>query len=230
MRTTDVRPLHLLQMKQLIEFVQPFDQLAFKSHGRVAMSGAQRRGLDTIDRCGRQLLQELQLNGCATGLEINVQARRSLRVSHHAGYIPLWAVLGMRFRTMEANCVPFGKCQTFILCKLQGRLKSLYSIHKKMQRKNVGLAEIYDARALRVVIDDGGDRQNEEAIIACYQVRLQRMRCRPLHRRNCQAKSSTSQLICRGVATSPPAPAQLPSKAQHITADLQGRRNLGAPC
>ena len=62
-------------------------------------------------------------------------------------------------------------------CKLQGRLKSLYSIHKKMQRKNVGLAEIYDARALRVVIDDGGDRQNEEAIIACYQVRTQRMQC-----------------------------------------------------
>jgi hypothetical protein len=74
MRTTDMRPLHLLQMKQLIEFVQPFDQLAFKSHGRVALSGAQRRGLDTIDRCGRQLLQELQLNGCATGLDINVQA------------------------------------------------------------------------------------------------------------------------------------------------------------
>jgi (p)ppGpp synthase/HD superfamily hydrolase len=55
-------------------------------------------------------------------------------------------------------------------CVLQGRLKSLYSIHKKMQRKNVGLEEIYDARALRVVIDDGGNRQNEEAIIACYQV------------------------------------------------------------
>jgi Region found in RelA / SpoT proteins len=89
-------------------------------------------------------------------------------------------------------------------CKLQGRLKSLYSIHKKMQRKNVGLAEIYDARALRVVIDDGGDRQNEEAIIACYQVRLQRMRRRPLHRRNCQAKSGTSQLICKGATTSEP--------------------------
>lgn len=65
----------LPQMKQLIEFVQPFDQLAFKSHGRISLSGAQRRGLDTIDRCGRQLLQELQLNGCASGLDINVQVR-----------------------------------------------------------------------------------------------------------------------------------------------------------
>lgn len=55
---------------------------------------------------------------------------------------------------------------------LQGRLKSLYSIHKKMVRKGVGLEEIYDARALRVVIDDGGNRQNGEAITACYQVFL----------------------------------------------------------
>lgn len=117
-------------MKQLIDSVQPFDQLAFKSHGRVALSGAQRRGLDTIDRCGRQLLQELQLNGCATGLDI----------------------------------------------RTEGRLKSLYSTYKKMQRKGVGLEEIYDARALRVIINDGGNRQNPEAMAACYQVQAAALR------------------------------------------------------
>lgn len=53
---------------------------------------------------------------------------------------------------------------------MQGRLKSLYSTYKKMQRKGVGLKEIYDARALRVIINDGGDRQNPEAMAACYQV------------------------------------------------------------
>ena len=41
-----------------------------------------------------------------------------------------------------------------------------------MQRKGVALDEIYDARALRVVIDDGGVRNSEEAIAACYQVQL----------------------------------------------------------
>jgi Region found in RelA / SpoT proteins len=212
MRTTDVRPLHLLQMKQLIEFVQPFDQLAFKSHGRVALSGAQRRGLDTIDRCGRQLLQELQLNGCATGLEINVQASGNRLASDCSS--PCWPHIRVGRKLVHISsqgsvqmsrvlcyCCGF---RGVMSCKLQGRLKSLYSIHKKMQRKNVGLAEIYDARALRVVIDDGGDRQNEEAIIACYQVRLQRMRCRPPHRRNCQARNSASQLVCKGVTASEP--------------------------
>ena len=89
----------------------------------------------------------------------------------------------------------YGKYRPLRSFKLQGRLKSLYSIHKKMQRKNVGLAEIYDARALRVVIDDGGDRQNEEAIIACYQVRPQRiMQCCCLHQKS-QQRSVTLHLL-----------------------------------
>lgn len=62
------------QIKRLVESVQPFDQLAFKSHQRLLqLSGARRRGLDVIESCGRQLLQDLQLNGCATGLDINIQ-------------------------------------------------------------------------------------------------------------------------------------------------------------
>jgi len=59
------------------------------------------------------------------------------------------------------------------LCCPQGRLKSLYSIQRKMQRKGVALEEIYDARALRVVIDDGGDRNSDAALTACYQARNQ---------------------------------------------------------
>lgn len=42
-------------------------------------------------------------------------------------------------------------------CKLhclQGRLKSAYSVHRKMQRKKVPLLQVYDARALRIMIDD----------------------------------------------------------------------------
>ena len=40
------------------------------------------------------------------------------------------------------------------LIGLQGRLKSLHSVWRKMQRKKASLAEVYDARALRIVVDD----------------------------------------------------------------------------
>jgi hypothetical protein len=40
----------------------------------------------------------------------------------------------------------------------QGRLKSLYSTFRKMARKRVPLTEVFDARALRVVVDDDGGR------------------------------------------------------------------------
>jgi (p)ppGpp synthase/HD superfamily hydrolase len=33
--------------------------------------------------------------------------------------------------------------------EVQGRLKSLHSMHCKMQRKNVPVSQIYDARAIR---------------------------------------------------------------------------------
>lgn len=37
---------------------------------------------------------------------------------------------------------------------VEGRLKSLYSVHRKMARKGISLAEVFDARALRVVVSD----------------------------------------------------------------------------
>ncbi len=36
----------------------------------------------------------------------------------------------------------------------QGRIKSLHSIWRKMARKRVALAQVFDARALRIVVDD----------------------------------------------------------------------------
>lgn len=53
---------------------------------------------------------------------------------------------------------------------VQGRLKSLYSTFRKMGRKGVPLSEVYDARALRVVVDDEGGRRQAEAIAACYKL------------------------------------------------------------
>jgi len=44
-----------------------------------------------------------------------------------------------------------------IAARISGRAKHLYSIWRKMQRKGVGLAEVYDVRALRVMVDSSAD-------------------------------------------------------------------------
>lgn len=50
---------------------------------------------------------------------------------------------------------------TGVQADIQGRPKHLYSIHRKMQRKNVDLDQIFDALAVRILVDD---------IPACYTV------------------------------------------------------------
>lgn len=51
--------------------------------------------------------------------------------------------------------------QAGITADVAGRPKHIYSIWKKMQRKSVGFDELYDIRAIRVLVDDIG---------ACYSV------------------------------------------------------------
>lgn len=53
---------------------------------------------------------------------------------------------------------------------MQGRIKSLYSMHRKMARKRVSLGEVFDARALRVVVDDANGRRLQAAVEACYAI------------------------------------------------------------
>jgi (p)ppGpp synthase/HD superfamily hydrolase len=51
---------------------------------------------------------------------------------------------------------------------VQGRLKSLWSTHMKMQRKACGAREVYDARALRVVVEDTSTHDAGVETEACY--------------------------------------------------------------
>eukprot|EP00271_Cylindrocystis_brebissonii_P016429 TRINITY_DN3998_c0_g1_i1.p1 TRINITY_DN3998_c0_g1~~TRINITY_DN3998_c0_g1_i1.p1 ORF type:complete len:1172 (+),score=255.30 TRINITY_DN3998_c0_g1_i1:756-4271(+) len=51
---------------------------------------------------------------------------------------------------------------------LSGRLKSVYSAYCKMRRKGVGLDQVYDARALRVVVGDAGGALRQLAVEGCY--------------------------------------------------------------
>ncbi|XP_077234872.1 uncharacterized protein LOC143877037 isoform X2 [Tasmannia lanceolata] len=48
------------------------------------------------------------------------------------------------------------------------RLKSLYSIYCKMKRKDVGIRQVYDARALRVVVGDKNGALHGAAVKCCY--------------------------------------------------------------
>lgn len=54
---------------------------------------------------------------------------------------------------------------------VQGRLKSLYSIHRKMRRKEFkSVSEVLDARALRLIVDDVGRTQLHGAVMGCYRL------------------------------------------------------------
>lgn len=44
--------------------------------------------------------------------------------------------------------------QADIQAEIIGRPKHIYSIHKKMKQKNLGFSEIYDARAVRILVED----------------------------------------------------------------------------
>ncbi|SFP32992.1 GTP pyrophosphokinase [Nitrosomonas cryotolerans] len=44
--------------------------------------------------------------------------------------------------------------QAGIKAEITGRPKHIYSIHKKMKRKDLDFSEIYDARAVRILVDD----------------------------------------------------------------------------
>ncbi|KAK1409073.1 hypothetical protein QVD17_35597 [Tagetes erecta] len=51
---------------------------------------------------------------------------------------------------------------------VSSRLKSLYSIYSKMNRKVVSIDKVYDARALRVIVGDKGGTLHGQAVRCCY--------------------------------------------------------------
>ncbi|KAL3147107.1 hypothetical protein ABBQ38_015063 [Trebouxia sp. C0009 RCD-2024] len=54
--------------------------------------------------------------------------------------------------------------------RIEGRLKSIYSIYKKMIRKKIPVRQVYDARALRVIVDDEGGSRTGDAWAAAYRI------------------------------------------------------------
>lgn len=83
----------------------------------------------------------------------------------------------LHFRSLPPNSKPRNYAPAHLFFPSQGlqvyvsgRLKSVYSIHKKMQRKRVPIDEIYDVRALRVVVDDERGKKVTTAVAACYRL------------------------------------------------------------
>ncbi|WVZ74071.1 hypothetical protein U9M48_022298 [Paspalum notatum var. saurae] len=53
---------------------------------------------------------------------------------------------------------------------LSSRLKSLYSIYCKMKKKDKGIRQVYDARALRVIVGDKNGALHGPAVRSCYSI------------------------------------------------------------
>ena len=57
-----------------------------------------------------------------------------------------------------------------IKCNIKGRTKSIFSIWRKMQTKNVTFEEIYDLFAIRIVFDHPDDYPDSQARAKCYHI------------------------------------------------------------
>ncbi|MDX9970874.1 MAG: HD domain-containing protein [Candidatus Gracilibacteria bacterium] len=73
-------------------------------------------------------------------------------------------IIAILKRKLEDICKDFS-----INAEVSGRIKSVYSIHKKLQKKNLNnLADLYDIFAVRVIVDHGKDFDTEEDISKLY--------------------------------------------------------------
>ena len=79
---------------------------------------------------------------------------------------------------------------------MQGRLKSIYSIYKKMIRKKIPVRQVYDARALRIIVDDEGGSRTGDAWAAAY--RWAALQCSHTH----HSLLSSKYLICKWLSPS----------------------------
>ncbi|KAH7299307.1 hypothetical protein KP509_24G004600 [Ceratopteris richardii] len=128
-------------MKELLESVIPFDVLEDRRKRRSMLGALTKSGKLGLKKTKVMRDAEVALASLAACEEA---LERELLIS--TSYIP----------GMEVT--------------LSGRLKSLYSTYSKMKRKNVSVDQIYDARALRVIVGDGNGKFHVPAVEGCYNV------------------------------------------------------------
>ena len=57
-----------------------------------------------------------------------------------------------------------------IECTIKGRLKSVYSIWRKMQKQNIPFEDVYDLFAIRIIFDHPDDITDDKARETCYRI------------------------------------------------------------
>lgn len=87
------------------------------------------------------------------------------------GYQEITNILSRRQKIMEEFIVDMEAriearmAKENIHCKVYGRLKHIYSIYRKMYAQNLGMEEIFDLCAFRVIVDDLADCYNVLGVI-----------------------------------------------------------------
>ena len=57
-----------------------------------------------------------------------------------------------------------------IKCTIKGRMKSVYSIWRKMQKQNIPFEDVYDLFAIRIIFDHDDDITDDKARETCYRI------------------------------------------------------------
>ena len=57
-----------------------------------------------------------------------------------------------------------------IKCTIKGRMKSVYSIWRKMQKQNIPFEDVYDLFAIRIIFDHPDDITDDKARETCYRI------------------------------------------------------------
>ncbi|XP_038905056.1 uncharacterized protein LOC120091209 isoform X2 [Benincasa hispida] len=125
-------------MKELLEAVVPFDILADRRKRTSYLNNLQK----SIDTSIQPKVVQDARNALASLVVCEEALEQELIIS--ASYVP----------GMEVT--------------LSSRLKSLYSIYSKMERKDISIDKVYDARALRVVVGDKNGTLHGPAVQCCY--------------------------------------------------------------
>eukprot|EP00850_Spirogloea_muscicola_P021226 SM000241S08515 [mRNA] locus=s241:144841:151628:+ [translate_table: standard] len=144
-----------VSMKDLLQAVVPFDVLLDRSRRPYGL------GSDS-----RLIIQSRPQSSTSSSQETSLTESRVPKVVRDAEVA--LAALGACEEALDKELLITTPYIPGMEITLSGRLKSLYSAHCKMRRKGVGLDQVYDGRALRVVVGDDGGRLHASAVEGCY--------------------------------------------------------------
>jgi hypothetical protein len=165
-----------LQLQNLLSTVVPFDAVSFKSASDLSWSA--QRGLALLDEAAGQLYTELSVGSFGSGLDVVIQGRLKSLYSVHNKMLRKGC--GLEVGRLAA-CAP----RVCLASLSQNKTSSPATIHPPTQPQPHNCQppsihptihhptpqqEVYDARALRVIVDDVSAARLGDAIQCCYRL------------------------------------------------------------